>query len=157
MSSMGRLAHLAATGQFGHGPARVATGVTGPAEDKDQGAGGHAQPSIAVDSSGQHIVIASNYAEGFGLNPFRCPASNIPTRTPTSRWERSTVWNILPIRLTKAKHASARQSYVRGSASHAAYVNAIGCQLATAPIMNGRFKTGSRFPFPPWSVKIHSL
>src|SRR5438132_20032 len=41
------------------------------------------------------------------------------------------------IRLTKAKHASARQSYVRGSASHAAYVNAIGCQLATAPIMNG--------------------
>ena len=92
---MGRLAHLAATGQFGHGPARVATGVTGPAEDKDQGAGGHAQPSIAVDSSGQHIVIASNYAEGFGLNPFRCPASNIPTRTPTSRWERSTIWNIL--------------------------------------------------------------
>ena len=81
----------------------------------------------------------------------------IPTRKPTSRWSGRPYGTFCGIQPTKAKHASARQSYVRVSASHAAYVNAIGCQPATAPIMNGRVKTGSRFPFPPWSVKIHSL
>src|SRR5437016_9256556 len=66
MSSMGRLAHLLLI--------RLLRGLaTGPSngvlEDSDVSAGGHAQPSIAVDSTGQHIVIGTNDAEGFGLNP----------------------------------------------------------------------------------------
>jgi uncharacterized repeat protein (TIGR01451 family) len=71
MSSMGRLAHLWLVGRFsrGVGPAAPGGVSAGVPEDQDVGAGGHAQPSIAVDSTGQHIVIGSNDAEGFGLNP----------------------------------------------------------------------------------------
>ena len=67
LSSMGRLAHLAVTGQLSGGGARVAN--TGDSGNDTGVAGGQAQPSIAVDSTGQHIVIGANDAAGFGLNP----------------------------------------------------------------------------------------
>src|SRR5437588_12107884 len=68
LSAMGRLAHLAATGQLnGRGAARIAS--TGDSGNDNLVAGGQAQPSIAVDSTGQHIVIGTNDAAGFGLNP----------------------------------------------------------------------------------------
>src|SRR5436309_7873614 len=66
MSAMGQLAHLAATGQLGSGIAKVATTADG---GQNGVAGGHAQPSIAVDSTGQYIVIGTNNAAGFELNP----------------------------------------------------------------------------------------
>ena len=65
MSSLGRLAYLFLTGRLTRG--LLNTPDIYP--DNDTVAGGQAQPSIAVDSTGQHIVIGANYAGGFGLNP----------------------------------------------------------------------------------------
>ena len=61
LSGMGRLAHLFATGQLGNSAAKVA--VVAPAGDNVLTPGGQAQPSIAVDSTGRHIVIGTNNAE----------------------------------------------------------------------------------------------
>jgi hypothetical protein len=90
MSSMGRLAHLAITGRLERALAKARAKVSGgksiladqpfsrnletdnaadEAGDDDGPAGGQAQPSIAVDSTGQHIVIGLNDTRGFGLNP----------------------------------------------------------------------------------------
>ena len=114
---------------------------------------------IDAEAEVVRLVFDTYTKEGLSINAITRLLNDrrIPTRTGSSRWNGLRCGPCCATRLIKAKHASARQSYVRGSASHAAYVNAIGCQLATAPIMNGRVKTGSRFPFPPWSVKIHSL
>jgi len=68
MSSMGRLAHLLIIRRLNGGVAANGP-ASGVPEDSDLAAGGHAQPSIAVDTTGQHIVIGTNDAEGFGLNP----------------------------------------------------------------------------------------
>jgi hypothetical protein len=92
MSSMGRLAHLAVTGQLEKVLAKArAKAANRSAEngfvddeepcddeeepcvgDDDEGdgpAGGQAELSIAVDSSGQHIVVGANDTRGFALNP----------------------------------------------------------------------------------------
>ncbi len=95
LSGMGRLAHLFATGQLGNSAAKVAVV---PAGDMVLTPGGQAQPSIAVDSTGRHIVIGTNNAAGFGLNPisvsgFRysddggqtfTDGGSLPITTPTS-------------------------------------------------------------------------
>jgi hypothetical protein len=87
MSPMGRLAHLAKTGRL----ARVLEKARGrladeggrvsavemlaadlDVEDDVEGEGpegGQAETSIAVDSTGTHIVIGHNDTRGFGLNP----------------------------------------------------------------------------------------
>src|ERR1700693_1950820 len=79
MSSMGLIAHLATTGRLdgsiattGNAIARNVTARNATSGNVTTGAlvaGGHAQPSIAVDSTGQHIVIGFNDAQGFYLNP----------------------------------------------------------------------------------------
>ena len=96
LSGMGRLAHLFATGQLGNSAAKVA--VVAPAGDNVLTPGGQAQPSIAVDSTGRHIVIGTNNAAGFGLNPISVSGfqysddggqtftdgGSLPITTPTS-------------------------------------------------------------------------
>src|ERR1051326_2132787 len=90
MSSMGHLAFLASRGQLeramararsrrpggktssADGPAFKAALVTDEAEDgdaEDLPAGGQAETSIAVDSTGRHIVVGYNDTRGFALNP----------------------------------------------------------------------------------------
>ena len=90
MSSMGHLAHLAATGRLDGSMAKARAGKpagtsvvvdgaifdqvaadTPPVNDDNEirPAGGQSQPSIAVDSTGRHIVIGLNDTRGFGLNP----------------------------------------------------------------------------------------
>src|ERR1051326_8570927 len=84
LSGMGSMAHLFATGQLGTTIAGNAAGVPLVAKLAVRAAdgftalhaandaltpGGQAQPSIAVDSTGQHIVIGTNNTAGFGLNP----------------------------------------------------------------------------------------
>lgn len=96
MSPMGRLAHLVATGRMARmiekarprvegrtietGPTKkhgAAIGLSaglglepGDAEDDEEGpAGGQAETTIAVDSTGQHVVIGLNDFRGIGLNP----------------------------------------------------------------------------------------
>jgi len=89
MSSMGHLAHLAATGRLDRSLAKARAGTSGDAsvvvdrpvvsqvaqdaplveDDEISPAGGQSQPSVAVDSTGQHIVIGLNDTRGFGLNP----------------------------------------------------------------------------------------
>src|SRR5437867_8025054 len=90
MSSMGRLAQLAATGRLRDGQSKakdnnklVGRAVVGDQpvfklqadddgvdrDNADGPSGGQAQPSIAVDSTGQHIVIGLNDTRGFDLNP----------------------------------------------------------------------------------------
>src|SRR6185369_17040531 len=44
-------------------------GEEGEGEGADGPAGGQAEVSIAVDSSGQHVVIGFNDTRGFALNP----------------------------------------------------------------------------------------
>src|SRR6266566_3549274 len=61
------------------------------------------------------------------------------------------------IRRTKTKTVSAKQNCVLVNASRNLCVNAIGRRTATAPIMNGPVKSGSRFLFPHWSAKTPSL
>src|SRR5215472_3294057 len=68
LSAMGRIAHLSVIGRLS-GVKIVGGDSPDDNPDNDAVAGGHAQPSIAVDSTGQHIVIGSNDAEGFELNP----------------------------------------------------------------------------------------
>lgn len=89
MSSMGRLAHLAATGRLdkaiakARGRAKNGKAVIADAPDakgiqieedteddlEDGPAGGQAETSLAVDSTGNHIVIGFNDTRGFSLNP----------------------------------------------------------------------------------------
>ncbi len=92
-SSMGRLAHLAATGQLDRAIARARAQNAkrlgkqsqyqeppGPCDATDDGcdaddeqgdgpAGGQAELSVAIDSTGQHIVVGANDTRGFALNP----------------------------------------------------------------------------------------
>src|SRR6266850_5340790 len=95
MSAMGRIAHLVTTAQLRG--VKTATAIAAPGDDLLV-PGGQAQPSIAVDSTGQHIVIGSNDAGGFGLDPisvsgFRysddggrtfTDGGQLPITTPTS-------------------------------------------------------------------------
>lgn len=90
MSSMGRLAHLAATGQLDRAIRRARAQAARrlgqiqayaveecdendpECEENIEGdgpAGGQAELSVAVDSTGQHIVVGNNDTRGFGLNP----------------------------------------------------------------------------------------
>jgi hypothetical protein len=71
-------------------------------------------------------------------------------------WERPTVWGSCKIRLTRTKHASAKQNCVLVDASCAPCVNDRP-RAAIAPIMSGPVNNGSRFLFPRWSVKTASL
>src|SRR6266550_1492054 len=83
MSAGGRLAKLAASGRLDKAIAR-ARAARGKKDDvykeiedgreaEDPGeegpAGGQAETSIAVDSTGQHIVVGTNDTRGFALNP----------------------------------------------------------------------------------------
>lgn len=83
LSPMGRLARLAATGRLerqlaaararARGAGRVPLvpgGGPPPADDEFDGpAGGQAEVTIAVDPTGQHVVIGFNDTRGFSLNP----------------------------------------------------------------------------------------
>jgi len=90
MSAAGRLAQLAATGKLakaiakararadqqksGTGFAASSPGGSGDGEEGDDDlgeapAGGQAELSIAVDSTGQHIVVGVNDTRGFSANP----------------------------------------------------------------------------------------
>ncbi len=83
MSPAGRLARLAAIGQLdaaieqarksGSGfNALIADSGSGGSGSKDGGtghAGGQAELSIAVDASGQHVVVGASDTRGFNLNP----------------------------------------------------------------------------------------
>ena len=88
MSAMGHLAHLAAGGRIDKAIAKARgkryritdehvgefldTNLGGDEEENADGpAGGQAETSIAVDSTGQHIVIGFNDTRGFALNPVR--------------------------------------------------------------------------------------
>src|SRR5258708_2074091 len=78
MSGMGRLARSAATGRL---EKRIAKALEErasllPHEGGDEGegegegpAGGQAETSIAVDASGQHIVVGINDTRGFAASP----------------------------------------------------------------------------------------
>lgn len=75
MSPMGRVAYLRAqayaeglTGPKGPGVS-LADGEIDPQDDAENPAGGQAETSIAVDSTGMHIVIGVNDTRGFSLNP----------------------------------------------------------------------------------------
>src|SRR5262249_15118418 len=87
-SPMGQLAYLAGTGQLQDliDDAQSAPGRSlqvideRPADDEDDGedegdhddegpTGGQAELSIAVDSTGMHIVVGLNDTRGFSLNP----------------------------------------------------------------------------------------
>jgi len=79
MSAMGRLAARAraaieATGGLPRLARRIGDGCDnepdcGDDQDADNVAGGQAELSIAVDSTGQHVVIGFNDTRGFSLNP----------------------------------------------------------------------------------------
>src|SRR6267142_2869352 len=92
MSSAGRLAHLAATGKLARAIEKArrraerreartsgknARGLALTDEDEGEGdddegegpAGGQAELSVAVDSTGQHIVVGLNDTRGFSSNP----------------------------------------------------------------------------------------
>ena len=79
MSAMGRLASMAASGQLQRAVARArakAMGLSAPTDtvggdvsDDDGPAGGQAELTIAVDATGQHIVVGCNDTRGFSLNP----------------------------------------------------------------------------------------
>lgn len=84
MSSAGRLAQLAATGKLAKAIAKArakagfaALPASGSGDDEEGGdddegegpAGGQAELSIAVDSTGQHIVVGVNDTRGFSLSP----------------------------------------------------------------------------------------
>jgi len=76
MSPMGALALRQAEARAlalmnGPAPAGAVDGGGGDDEgnDLDNPAGGQAETSIAVDSTGQHVVIGFNDTRGFGLNP----------------------------------------------------------------------------------------
>src|SRR5258708_276940 len=77
MSSMGRLAARAVAAIHASG-GRTIVLKSGEGcdnepdcedEDADGPAGGQAETSIAVDSTGQHIVVGFNDTRGFALNP----------------------------------------------------------------------------------------
>jgi hypothetical protein len=65
LSFMGRLAHKSVRGLL-HGGRRTGAEADG---DLNNVVGGQAETSIAVDTTGRHIVIAFNAAQGFALNP----------------------------------------------------------------------------------------
>ena len=87
MSPMGQLAYLAGTGQLqelidqaqsapgrslqviDERPADDADDDGGDDDEGDGPAGGQAELSIAVDSTGMHIVVGANDTRGFSLNP----------------------------------------------------------------------------------------
>lgn len=72
MSGMGRLAHLGRSGRLAELIARARAARIGSQPDDDDGAGpagGQGETSIAVDASGQHIVIGINDTRGFTSNP----------------------------------------------------------------------------------------
>jgi hypothetical protein len=78
MSQMGRLARIAAdaaakkpTGAGTNFTAKILPGTTPdePDDDTDGPAGGQAEVAIAVDVTGQHIVIGFNDTRGFFQNP----------------------------------------------------------------------------------------
>jgi Big-like domain-containing protein/Calx-beta domain-containing protein/FIMAH domain-containing protein len=84
MSGMGHLAHLAATGRLDKALKKARrkslqgekvevfldTELGGDDGDAEDGpAGGQAETSIAVDASGQHIVLGYNDTRGFAENP----------------------------------------------------------------------------------------
>jgi hypothetical protein len=83
MSGSGRLARMAALGKLdkliereqraAEREARHERSVPGPLEPDVAGeegpSGGQAETSIAVDSTGQHVVVAMNDTRGFGLSP----------------------------------------------------------------------------------------
>ena len=82
MSGFGRLAKMAAQGRLDkmiererrareHEPPE--RNVPGPLEGDEAGGegptGGQAETSLAVDSTGQHVVVGMNDTRGFGLSP----------------------------------------------------------------------------------------
>src|SRR5262249_13855390 len=82
MSPMGRLAQLSVIGQLrladlaarrGNGAERAIENRLRPINDREDEdvslPGGQAETSIAVDSTGQHIVVAHNDTRGFSRNP----------------------------------------------------------------------------------------
>ncbi len=81
MSAMGYLARLAATGRLDRALAKAQaraqgiglnppTGGVPPDSDEDENpAGGQAEVTVAVDITGQHVVIGFNDTRGFSLNP----------------------------------------------------------------------------------------
>lgn len=76
MSGAGRLARLAASGRLDKKIARARAELGNldvnrvVDKDKKKGpTGGQAETSIAIDSTGQHIVVGMNDTRGFGLNP----------------------------------------------------------------------------------------
>lgn len=89
MSAMGRLAHLSATGRLEKALEKARGRRRGLIErihieelidearggEEDEGeeapAGGQAETSMAVDATGQHIVVGFNDTRGFSLNPIR--------------------------------------------------------------------------------------
>jgi len=77
----------------------------------------------------------------------------IPTRTETTRWERSTVWGLLRNPAYRDGRAMARPKSVHASESRDRCGSATGWPAAIAPITNGHARTGSISPFPPWSAR----
>src|SRR6266705_322178 len=80
MTAMGRLAQAvtearthhpqSGAGKNFHGRFIRQFTINGEDGDEDGPAGGQAEISIAVDASGQHIVVGFNDTRGFSLNPF---------------------------------------------------------------------------------------
>ena len=74
MSSMGRLAHQVAVARNGATAGHLGKLLkdfppNGDEGDGDGPAGGQAETSIAVDATGQHIVVGFNDTRGFNLSP----------------------------------------------------------------------------------------
>ncbi|HEV3215164.1 MAG TPA: Ig-like domain repeat protein [Vicinamibacterales bacterium] len=72
ISGMGHVARLAATGRLRNAIERARAAKLGVSANDDDGAGfpgGQAETSIAVDSTGQHIVVGNNDTRGFNSNP----------------------------------------------------------------------------------------
>src|SRR6516162_9603930 len=87
--------------------------------------------------------------QGFSINAIArlLNEEQIPTRTRTTRWERSTVWGCCATRPTGAGPAMGRPNSGRDNASREPCGNAGGGRAATVPTTSGLDPIGSRSRF----------
>jgi site-specific DNA recombinase len=106
---------------------------------------------IESEAAVVRLVYGMYTQQGLSINAIARTLNErrIPTRTETTRWERSTVWGLLrnPAYDGKACYGKTelrpRQRITRPLG------NATGWPAATVPVTSGRARTGSRSPCPP--------
>ena len=106
---------------------------------------------IESEAAVVRLVYGMYTQQGLSINAIARTLNErrIPTRTETTRWERSTVWGLLrnPAYDGKACYGKTelrpRQRITRPLG------NATGWPAATVPVTSGCARIGSRFPYPP--------